>query len=365
VNFASALYLGITHDSGSLRWNELTTGTPAALRRPPEAAEPETSFAALVGCERAVALTSTLHAAWDLFGEACGPKTAVLYDDAVYPVLRWGMERAAGRRIPVVGFAHHSPEALERALAALGPALRPWVVADGFCPGCSRLAPLGEYARQALRYGGRIIVDDTQAIGILGGGAPTAQLPYGAGGGGSLRRLALSGESVVVLASLAKAFGAPLAMVAGAGSFIDDFIDRSETFVHCSPPSLAHLAAASHALRRNASEGDRLRAVLAGRIRAFRRAMQASGVRMRGGLFPFQRLLVNSADDGLRLARALAGHGIQAIVEQVRCRPQVALTFVITARHDEGQLRRAAAVLAMILRRSSIASIETSSSLEV
>ncbi len=364
MDFTSALYLGFTHDSGSLRWDQLTTGVPAALRRPPQAAEPELGFAALVGCEQAVAQTSTLHAAWDLFGESCPRRVALLYDDAAYPVLRWGLERAAHRGLPVVGFAHHDPEALARALSDLPVGTRPWVVTDGFCPGCSQIAPLREYTRLAAARGGRVIIDDTQALGLVGSD-PARARPFGAGGGGSLRRLGLADPAIVVLASLAKAFGVPLAMVAGTAAFIDRFVERSETLIHCSPPSIAHLTAASQALRRNATEGEQLRARLARRVRFFRRVMRASGVKMRGGLFPLQRLPVGSPREGLRVQQALAAHGVRAVVERVRCRPQVAITFVITVRHDDGQLRRAAAVLAAVLRRLVPVGTQTQPSLEV
>jgi 8-amino-7-oxononanoate synthase len=364
VDFTSALYLGFTHGSGSLRWDQLTTGVPAALRRPSQAAEPELGFAALVGCERAVAQTSTLHAAWDLFGESCPRGVAVLYDDAAYPVLRWGLERASHRRLPVIGFRHHDPEALERALAGLPSGTRPWIVTDGFCPGCAQIAPLREYSGLAAARGGRVIVDDTQALGLLGSD-PARGRPFGAGGGGSLRRLALADPAIVVLASLAKAFGVPLAMVAGSAAFIDPFAGRSETLVHCSPPSIAHLAAASAALRHNAAEGESLRAQLAARVRGFRRAMRASGVKMSGALFPLQRLPVAGAREALRVQKALAAHGVQAVVERVRCRPLVAVTFVITVRHDEGQLRRAAAILAAVLRNFPAVHAQTPSSLEV
>ena len=231
VDFTSALYLGLTHDSGSLRWSQLTTGVPAALRRPPEAAEPELGFAALVGCERAVGLTSTLHAVWDLFGACCPRGGALLYDDAAYPVLRWGLERASHRGLPVVGFRHHDPEALARAVRGLPPGVRPWVVTDGFCPGCAQIAPLRAYTRLAAARGGRVVVDDTQAVGLIGGGPARGQ-PFGIGGGGSLRHAALADPAIVLVASLAKSFGVPMAMVAGAAAFIEPFVARSETLVH-------------------------------------------------------------------------------------------------------------------------------------
>jgi 8-amino-7-oxononanoate synthase len=364
VDFTSALYLGFTHDSGSLRWDQLTLGAPAAIRRPPQAAEPELGFAALVGCERAVALTSTLHAVWDLFGAHRPRGVALLYDAAAYPVLRWGLERARRGERPAVAFHHHDPEALQRALGKLPPGTLPWVVTDGFCPGCAQVAPLREYARLATARGGRLIVDDTQAVGVMGSD-PSRARPFGVGGGGSLRQAALADPGIVLVASLAKGFGVPLAMVAGTAAFIAAFVDDSETLVHCSPPSIAHLAATSHALARNATEGDELRRQLARLVRAFRSEMRAVGIEMRGGMFPLQRLLLSSPQEGLRVQEALGARGVRVIVERLRCRPQAAVTFVITARHDEGQLRRAAAVLSAVLRNHAPQASPTPMSMEV
>src|SRR6185295_17013425 len=62
MDFTSALSLGLSHPSETLRWKELTQGTPAALRPPEGAPAAERAFAALVGCERAQVFTSTLHA---------------------------------------------------------------------------------------------------------------------------------------------------------------------------------------------------------------------------------------------------------------------------------------------------------------
>ena len=59
------------------------------------------------------------------------------------------------------------------------------------------------------------MLDDTQALGILGEG-PTKSNPYGIGGGGSLRWHDVFGPHIIVGSSLAKGFGAPLAAFAAA-----------------------------------------------------------------------------------------------------------------------------------------------------
>ena len=351
ADFTSALYLGFSHESESLRWTRLTTGVPATLRRPASAVRAAEAFAALVGAAGAVVLSSTLHVFSDLFGEVWRPPAAILHDDAIYPIARWGMERAELRGARLLSFRHLDPEALERRLREVPPPAAgrtngPWVVTDGFCPGCGRPAPLDAYAALARRWGGRLIVDDTQAIGIFGRG-PGPQAPYGQGGGGSIRRLGLEGEeAILVVASLAKGFGAPLAMVAGPRALTEELTERGETLVHCSPPPLPTLAAAERALAMNSTEGDALRAGLAARVSRLRRLMLARGFLLRGGRFPMQRLPLADVRTAIALRDALARRGVEAVVRRSRCNDEVSLTFIVTARHGEEQLGRAAAALA-------------------
>ena len=48
----------------------------------------------------------------------------------------------------------------------------------------------------------------------------------------------------MIVSSLAKAFGAPLAVLAGSDAFMTVFEQESATRMHCSPPSVAVIAAA-------------------------------------------------------------------------------------------------------------------------
>jgi 8-amino-7-oxononanoate synthase len=345
LDFTSALYLGMRHPSRALRpWAQLTAGRPAALCERSEQTAAAAALASLVGCEAAQMGASTLHLFWDLGGMLS--RDSVIYLDAgTYAVGRWGAQRAAARGISVKLFPHYDPAALERMMAGAPArrrrAARPVVVADGFCPGCGVPAPVAAYARLVGQRGGLLVLDDTQALGVLGHG-PCNQAPLGRGGGGSLRYHGLADPHVVLISSLAKAFGAPLAVLAGSTAMVRGFAARSETRLHASPPSVAALHAAQHALAVNRAQGDRLRQHLAQLTRALRSRLAASGHRCSGGAFPVQTLKHIGGTDAESIYRALLAQGVRTVLHRARAGAEARISFLLTARHAMDDIERAA-----------------------
>jgi 8-amino-7-oxononanoate synthase len=289
LDLTSALYLGMRHPSAALRpWDALTLGKPAALGTQSESGSVARMLAELQGSERAVLAPSTLHLFWDLFTLLAESGMSIYLDAGAYAIARWGAERAAARGAAVRRFAHHDASAVRHRIARDRPSgAAPVIVTDGFCPICGRAAPLGEYLGIVEREGGYLVVDDTQAIGVLGHGA-SAGLPYGRGGGGSLAHHGIASRRAIAGSSLAKGFGVPLAVLAGSNELVRQFARRSETAVHSSPPSLATLRAAEHALAVNRMCGDALRARLAARVRRFHDGLRRLGIPVFGGAFPVQ-----------------------------------------------------------------------------
>jgi 8-amino-7-oxononanoate synthase len=345
LDFTSALYLGLRHPSPSLRpWPALTTGRPAVLAPPPGSAAVAGKLAALVGCESATPVVSTLHLFWDLFGMLARERVRIYMDAETYAIARWGVERAAAHGVPVRRFPHHDAAALARLIAQDRSAgQRPLVVTDGFCPTCGAPAPLAQYLRCVEQYRGRVVLDDTQALGVLGEQA-SGGAPYGSGGGGSLRWQGVTSSNIVVGSSLAKGFGVPMAMLAGNARLIHRFEQQSETRVHCSPPSLAVIHAAEHALSVNRTHGDRLRRYLARLVRRFRAGLRALGLAADGGLFPVQTLRPASIA-AETLHERLLRLGIRTVVIR-GCRDIGArVAFLITALHRPGDVDWALAAI--------------------
>ena len=347
LDFTSALYLGLRHRSRSLAaWDQLTTGAPAALVEPPAARRVASALAALQGCESAMLAPSTLHLFWDLFGVLAQEPSAIYVDAGSYPIARWGVERAAARGARVFEFPHHDAAALRTLLRRTAGAGRQVViVSDGYCPGCGRHAPLADYLTLAQLFDGQLIMDDTQAIGIYGH-APHARAPYGTSGGGSLCWHGLSDPRVLLVASLAKAFGAPIAALSGSRALVRRFERESETRVHCSPPSLAALHAAERALMLNAECGDALRLRLIRLVRRFRRQLVAAGFVITGGLFPVQTLGQQPGLNTVELHERLLQQGVRTVLHRERAGQAARLSFIITALHTSRAIDRAAIALA-------------------
>lgn len=346
VDFTSSLYLGLEHPSAGLQsWSRLTTGAPASLGEPPLARRVAGELARLVGCEAAMVATSTLHIAWDLSEWIVSLGAGVVVDDGAYPTLRVAARLAKTRGATIRSIRRHDPHALREAIGRLGGVAI--VIADGFCTECGRAAPLTEYADIVGDAGGYLVVDDTQALGILGT-RPSAAHPYGIGGGGTLARLGVARERVVFVASLAKGFGAPLAAVAGPRTILQQIEHASPTRVHCSPPSVAALAAAARSLAISRSHGERLRTQLWNAVRYFRDRMTAAGLRLGPGMFPLQTLLHPRGDDAVTLFRTLHARGVRAVLSdssEGHGRSRARLTFVLTARHTAAELQYAVSAI--------------------
>jgi 8-amino-7-oxononanoate synthase len=341
LHFSSSLYLGFLHPSSSLEpWDQLSAGTPAALGVPARTSRLQARLGALLGCARATVAPSTLHVFWDLFVVLGAGQSAIVVDDGAYPIARWGVERAAARGAIRRSFAHHDAGALEAELgAAAAYGRRPIVLVDGLCPMCGP-APLVAYRALVDRFGGVLVIDDTQGVGILGDRHHAC--PFGMGGGGSARYQAIGGPNVVIGASLAKGFGVPIAVLTGDDVIIRRFERDAGTRVHCSQPSVAALRAATRALDLNSVAGDSVRSRLAALITRFRGRVADAGYRPRGPIFPVQTVLT-----GRRAPRVhvrLRQAGVESVLHTGH-RGEMRLTFVVNASHRAADVDAAAAAL--------------------
>ncbi|HLZ36598.1 MAG TPA: aminotransferase class I/II-fold pyridoxal phosphate-dependent enzyme [Mycobacteriales bacterium] len=335
LDFTSALFLGWRHPARGPDWPTLTTGRPAALDEPPAAPALAARIAARQGAEAGVVHRSALHGLWDAVATAVPSGGLVLVDEASYPLAVAACAAALTRGAQVRPFRHHDvADLVERADGRRGPIV---AVTDGWCPGCNRPAPLPDLEAAVRARGGVLLVDDTQAAGVLGHD-PGRGAPFGTDGAGTVRWLGSRPGSAVQVSSLAKGYGAPLAVTTGPAAFVRPLRSRGTRW-HASPPTAADLAAASAATadeRRN----DRLRERLARLVARLRDGLARLGLRAVGWPFPLVSVPV-PARTGRALLRRLAERDIRILLTVPRCRPSaVAVTWAVTARHRRAEIDR-------------------------
>ena len=349
LDFTSALYLGFHHPSVSLApWHALTLGVPAALGELREGGALAAGLARLSNAEAGLLFPSTLHLFRDLFGAVVGPGSILLMDAKAYPIARWGAEAVRLGGTACESYPHHDTVTLaKQARCAFRAGLRPVVVTDGLCPACGRLAPLPELTRIAAEYGGRLVVDDTQALGIVGRPAGR-NTPLGLGGGGTLAWFGLSSPHVCSGSSLAKGFGAPLAVLLGPASVLGKMTNEAATRIHCSPPPAASIAAALAALTLNETAGDLLRARLSRRVTHLRRGLHRIGARLLSTLpLPMQSIAL-PAQSASATSAALQARDMRVLITE-GCGQGPALTVILTAQHANADIDRLLEALASVL----------------
>ena len=356
VSFASASYLGLEQDARVKRavcqavgsWG-FSLAMPRLLARDGITAELETAIAQFTSQPAALLFPSTTHAALDLLPLLSTPCGAIFLDAWTYPTNLEGVRAAERRGARAYRFPHNEASALGSAMRAAANARRKVVVCNGIYPEGGGAAPLREYAKLADHFGAILYVDDSHGIGVFGEGAATKEHPYGRGGGGLLRYLGPLPGHTILVATLSKALGIPVAFVAGPRSLLKCVQNVSDTFAHSSPPSMATVAAALEALRIQAVEGDLRRLWLANLVSRFRSEAGGSDAEISSkGLFPIQTVHFPSIAETQEAGRFLRGRGIWPVLQ---FRPPDypdggVLRFYITALHTASDVERAARVLA-------------------
>lgn len=166
----------------------------------------------------------------------CEPDDLLLMDDATHYSIRDALPTLGAK---VVTFPHMDPSGLEDALKVLAPGQRPVVVTDGVFPSSGDLAPLDAYRAILDRYpDGRLIVDDSHGVGVMG-----------ENGRGALEHFGAEGPRSHVAGTLSKAFGGLGGIIPGDEDLQDRIKERALIMRGASMPPPAAAAAGLAALR--------------------------------------------------------------------------------------------------------------------
>lgn len=355
MDFTSSLYLAMKHPGTTLQsWEQLTTGVPAVLGEPALNKQVADRVARLQGLECGLTAPSTLHLYWDLYHVLSSQPVTVFIDEFIYPVSRYGIEQLLVKNIPVVDFRHQDAEHLQQLIQLHCKGVKkPIVLSDGWCPVCGRAAPVDRYTALLNGLGGQLIIDDTQAFGILGAGAGNG-FPYGTGGGGVLpwKQLA-AGQTrcITTIVSLAKAWGVPMAVMGSTHNHIRQFEHASAIRAYSSPVSNAHIQAAANALHLNQAMGNRLRARLWNNVKLFRRQMAQVELHVSNSWFPVQHLHHPGAGKTTAIYNLLKQRGIKTVLSASHTGAHPLLTLILRSDHTREQIGQVVQELARACRQ--------------
>jgi 8-amino-7-oxononanoate synthase len=339
IDFTSSLYLSMKHSSDQLlKWQSLTTGAPAALYEVEESRQVANDIAQMQGLDAGISAPSTLHLYLDLFGYLSTKQVDLFVDENIYPVSKYGIERLIVNKIKVYPFKHlNSAHLFTLIKTRLQKNTLPIILTDGWCPKCGKAAPIKSYSEMIKPFGGKIIIDDTQAFGIFG--ERNSRMVYGSGGGGILRWSGVNDKNIITVISLAKAFGVPMAVVSGNARFIQAFENAGDTRVYSSPVSIAHLVAAINALKINSFAGDERRNKLWSNLSLVRNELKQADINSSGGIFPVQSITGLHSNEALKLHSYLKTEGIQTVLTWTHENSQ-AVTFIVRCDHSVEELKR-------------------------
>ncbi len=244
---------------------------------------------------------------------------------------------AAGCRLsraPVQVFAHNDMNDLEDRLKKAASARRRLIAVDGVFSMDGDLAPLGDLADLAERYGAILLVDEAHATGVLG--------PRG---GGAAARLGVQERVSVSMGTLGKALASYGAFACSDREVIDYLVNVARTFIYSTALPPAALAAAGAAIDlASGEEGDRRRERLAALCRMFRAGLERIGFEpppvVSDAEVPIFPIIVGGAGEAL----ALADHMLTAGVFLLAIRPPTVpegtsrLRATLMATHTDAQI---------------------------
>lgn len=299
----------------------------------------EEELAGFFGAEDALLFGSGYLANCGLIPALSGPGCLVLSDELNHASIVDGCRLS---RAEVVVYPHGDVEFVERALRDRPPGRRALVVTEGVFSMDGDLAPLGELARVAGRYGALLVVDDAHGIGLLG-----------AGGRGSCEQLG-AGLPALLVGTLGKALGCYGAFAVGSHELVELLRNRARSFIFSTalPPPV--VAAAREALRLVDEEPWRRHQALRN-ARYLREGLREAGFAV-GGEAAIVPLVVGPEDLTMEMARLARQEGV--MVQGVRP-PTVPpgtsrLRLTAMATHRREELERAIEVLRWAGRRVGI-----------
>jgi len=215
------------------------------------------------------------------------------------------------------------------------------IITDGVFSMDGDLAPLLELSRLAKEHGALLLVDDAHGTGVLG-----------PGGAGSLAHLGVPwDEQILIMGTLSKAIGAQGGFLCGSRAAIEYLVNYCRGFIYSTgiSPWLAGIAHSNISrIRSDATLGERLQSA----VQTLQEALRGQGIAVPVSPTPIIPIILGGSERALRCSKALLAKGIvaKAIRPPTVSQGSSRIRLSLCAAHDADDLKKAASVLAKILK---------------
>ncbi len=307
LNFCSNNYLGLANDprivgAAKLALDEWGFGM-ASVRficgTQSQHIELEGKLSALLSMEATILFPSCFDANGGVFEVLLGPDDAVISDELNHASIIDGIRLSKAQRMR---YRNRDMADLESQLIAASGARRRLIVTDGVFSMDGSYAPLVEICDLADRYGALVMVDDSHAVGFVGGsGAGTAEL------------FGVESRVDIISGTLGKALGGASGGYISAHAEIVDLLRqraRPYLFSNSVPPSV--VAASLTALDIVAAGADQ-RDRLWRNASRFRDLMASAGFNLLPGEHAIIPVMFPDAHEAVAVADALLERGVYVI----------------------------------------------------
>jgi 8-amino-7-oxononanoate synthase len=288
----------------------------------------EEEFAEFAGTEAALFFGSGYAANVGLLSAIVGPDDVVYSDALNHASLIDGMRLSGARKVI---YPHLNLNALENSLRQDAGA--PWrriIVTESVFSMNGDLAPLGEMATLAEKFGAAMIVDEAHATGV-----------HGRGGSGLAADARILPHVLATIHTCGKALASVGAFVCGPAVVKDYLINHARTFIFSTalPPYFANQIGAALKL---ATGMDAERQRLLGRAKELNEAFRRAGFNTDGSASQIVPVVLGSNPDTLQAAEHLQrkGFAVRAIRPPTVPEGKARLRLSLTARIEEEQFDR-------------------------
>ncbi|MEO5840779.1 MAG: aminotransferase class I/II-fold pyridoxal phosphate-dependent enzyme [Acidimicrobiales bacterium] len=316
VDFASLNYLGIDLDPDVIasvepllkEWGTHPSWT-RAVASPGPYTQLEAGLAHLVGAPDTVVFPTITLLHMGVLPLLTGRGT-ILVDEGSHHSILEAAELARGRGATIVRVRRSDPADLESKIADTDASQPRIITVNGVYSMSGTLPSLVAYEQIAEAYRATLYIDDAHGFGVLGSN-PTADRPYGVGGGGVMRHFDLPYDNTVYIAGLSKAFSSMAAFVTCRSPQERSLITKASTLIFSGPIPVASLATSLAALRVNEREGDELRDRLRHATRRITDHARSIGLIVENHLdFPALTIVLGSVSRVIRGCQIAWEHGI-------------------------------------------------------